>query len=103
MNHSILGDSSEEKYREGEGAGTSAQPGEPSEKKKMEKNTSANSIMAHLSNFLNPYTFTQRMTPLGSLAYYILACDLGKCLKLAEPRVPQVYKQVGHFHLTVLP
>ena len=43
------------------------------------------------------------MTPLGPLAYYISACDLGKCLKLAEPQVPHVYKQGRHPHLTVLP
>ena len=44
-------DSSEEKYREDEGAGTSAQAGEPSEKKIMETNNNANSIMAHVSRF----------------------------------------------------
>ena len=44
-------DSSEEKYREDEGAGTSAQAGEPSEKKITETNNNANSIMAHLSRF----------------------------------------------------
>lgn len=43
--------SSEEKYREDEGAGTSAQAGEPSEKKIMETNNSASNIMAHLSRF----------------------------------------------------